>query len=199
MRRGAHGAGDAVKAGDAGRRPCTRPAVLGAAPALAMSIAVGLCLLAASTDAGAQLSDPCRVECALVLGASSVAFAQGAATVVGRAKGGYSTRLQAITVWSAGFLVAAGAGIGLHGDGERQRRAVYASGVGALAGGLAGLALESLVGERDTASRFAATLIGAAAGVVTGGVIGAIGHDGDPDAAPAPTIVTPILSIPLGR
>lgn len=145
-----------------------------------------------------QLSDPCRVRCALTLGFSSAALATGTVTAVGRLKGGYSTTGQALAIWGLGFAAGAGAGIAFEGDGERQRRAIYASALGAAGGALAGLALESLIGESDTASRFAATLIGGAVGVVAGGAIGALTREVGGGASPALTFVGPTLSLPVG-
>lgn len=152
----------------------------------------------AADRAHGQLSEPCRLRCALTLGVSSTALATGTMTAVGRLKGGYSTTGQAIATWSLAFAAGAGAGIALGGDGERQRRTIYASALGAAGGALAGLALESLIGESDTASRFAATLIGAAVGVVAGGAIGALTRDAPGGASPAPTFVGPTLSLPVG-
>lgn len=149
-------------------------------------------------QARGQLSEPCRVRCALTLGVSSTALATGTMTAVGRLKGGYSTTGQAIATWSLGFAAGAGAAIALGGDGERQRRAIYASALGAAGGALAGLAIESLMGESDTASRFSATLIGGAGGVVVGGAIGALTRDDAGGVSPALTLVGPTLSLPVG-
>lgn len=165
-------------------------------------LTVGISVLAwagpGSAEARAQLSGPCQVRCALALGASSGALATGTMTVVGRLKGGYSTTGQAITSWTAGFVAAAGAGMALAGDGERQRRAIYGSALGAAGGALAGLALESMIGESDTASRFAAALIGSGLGVVAGGTIGALTHDGAGQPSASLTLVGPTLSLPWG-
>ena len=135
------------------------------------------CLLfmgSAPRPVDAQLSDPCSVECGLVLGATSFVFASGVATALGRMNGGFTTTGQGIASWTGGFLVALGGGIALAGNGARQERAIYSAGLGVAAGSLLGLATESLAGESTTASRWAATLVGAAAGALSFGVYGAI-------------------------
>lgn len=141
-----------------------------------------------------QFSDPCAVTCGLTLGVVSFAFATGASTAVGRAKGGYTTTRQGIVTWSVGFLSAAGAGMALSGNGARQERAVYGAALGALGGSVAGLLVESL-GDSNSTTRLAATLIGGAVGVVAGGVIGAATLDTDADgAAEAALISVPAFS-----
>lgn len=177
------------------RGPKARGAAIGRLAAFALAIA----LAATPTDARGQLTDPCSLGCGLTLGASSFVFATGTTAAVGRLQGGFSTKEQAILWWSAGFVTAAGTGIALHGDGGRQRRAVYASALGAATGALAGLAARSLVGESSTAERVAATLVGAAVGVAGGGVVGALSYE-DP-AAPAAglLVVSPTFTIRVGR
>ena len=122
----------------------------------------------------AQLSDPCGVECGLVLGATSFVFASGVATAIGRMNGGFTTTGSGIVSWTGGFVVALGGGIALAGNGARQERAIYSAGLGAAAGSLLGLATDALTGESTTASRWAATLVGAAAGALGFGVYGAL-------------------------
>ncbi|MDX1495789.1 MAG: hypothetical protein R3253_17090, partial [Longimicrobiales bacterium] len=128
---------------------------------------------------------------------TSGVFATGVTTAVGRLEGGYTTKPGVIVTWSAGFVVAAGAGLALHGDGGRQRRAVYGSAIGAVGGALAGLAVESLVGESTEATRWAASLIGGGVGVLAGGIIGAAGYEGPATPGPTFTLVGPRLSLPL--
>lgn len=163
------------------------------------TLVLAIALAATPTDARGQLTDPCSLGCGLTLGAASVVFATGTTAALGRLQGGFSTKEQAILWWSAGFVTAAGAGIGLQGDGGRQRRAVYASALGAATGALAGLAARSLVGESSTAERVAATLVGAAVGVAAGGVVGALSYE-DPTAPAAGFLVVgPTFTIPVGR
>lgn len=157
-------------------------------------LAILLCLGGGGHEAvSAQISDPCGVACTVVLSASSFTFATGTMVAVGRARGGYSTTDQAIIAWTAGFLTAAVSGVALRGNGERQRRAAYASGLGALGGAVAGVAVESLVDGGTPSRRWAAALVGAAAGVAVGGAIGAVTYEG-PD-APTPSFS---VSVPFG-
>jgi hypothetical protein len=177
--------------------PAVRPsrAVRGAATAFVLAIA----LTALPKGARAQLTDPCSLACGLTLGASSFVFATGTATAVGRLQGGFSTQTPAIVSWGTGFVVAAGAGLALHGNGNRQRRAVYGSALGAAAGALAGLATRSLVGESSAAERVAATLVGAAVGVVAGGTAGALSYDDPTAPGTSLAVIGPSFSIPVGR
>ncbi len=137
--------------------------------------------------ARAQLTDPCQLTCATVLGVTSFAFATGAATAVGRVKGGYSTARQGALVWSGSFLAAALSGVALAGNGERQERAVYSAALGVGTGALLGLTVEAL-GDDSAASRWAATLIGASVGAVVGGVVGAATWEPSDVAAVQPAI-----------
>jgi hypothetical protein len=162
-------------------------------------VAVCAVVLAGTTaeQADAQFSDPCEFGCAIVLAGASYAFAMGTVSAVGRLTGGFSTSRQGIATWTLGFAVAAGAGMALASDGGRQQRAVYGAGIGAVAGGLAGLAVESL-GESSKATRLAASLIGSAVGVLAGGVIGATTYDPDPgNGAAQPAMVAPGLSFAI--
>lgn len=166
---------------------------------LTVSVAALVWLGPGGAEALAQFSDPCEVRCALVLGGSSAAFGTGVMIAVGRLNGGYSTTGEGITTWSIGFAAAAAAGMALAGDGERQRRAIHGSALGAVGGAVAALAVESLVGDGDSASRFAATLVGAALGVAAGGAVAAATHGGDGSAgAPTLTFVGPAFSLPFG-
>lgn len=126
-----------------------------------------------------QLSSPCDIECGVVLGATGFTVAMGAAVAAGRASGGISNMTQAAGIWGGSLLLFLGGGIALGENGERQERAVYASGIGALAGSLAGLGVEATLGGGDRARSVAAALIGAAAGAVVGGVYGALSYEGD--------------------
>lgn len=167
------------------------------------SVTAGLTLaiaLAASPDhARAQLTDPCSVACGLTLGASSFVFATGTMTTVGRLRGGFSRKGPAVLSWGTGFVVAAGAGLALHGDGDRQRRAVYGSALGSAVGAVAGLAARSLVGESTAAERVAATLVGAAVGVAAGGLVGALSYEDPAPVGTGFTVLGPTFTIPIGR
>ena len=151
-----------------------------------------LLMAPAPPEARGQLTEPCGVTCALVLGASSATFATGTMTAVGRMRGGFSTTGQALTAWSVGLVVSAGAGFVLQGDGARQRRAVYGSGLGALAGAGLGLALEAAWGESTSTTRWAAALVGAGLGVAVGGAVGAASYEGPPAPEPSFTVVVPL-------
>jgi len=94
--------------------------------------------------------------------------------------GGFSNPRQGIIAWASGFVAATGGGMLLSGNGDRQQRAVYGAGLGALGGALAGLTAESLFGQSTSATRLAATLIGAGLGVAIGGTIGAMTHEDVP-------------------
>ncbi|MDX1646053.1 MAG: hypothetical protein R3304_02820 [Longimicrobiales bacterium] len=146
-----------------------------------------------------QLTAPCRIRCGIVLGAASFSFATGTTTAVGRLNGGFSRTTPAIALWSTSFAVSLRAGLALHEDGSRQRRAIYAAGLGAVGGALLAFTAESLMGERSSASRWAATLVGAALGVAVGGAAGMLSHDEGPSASPALSISGPLLSLPLPR
>lgn len=144
------------------------------APALLLALGI---LAITARESHAQFSDPCGTGCAAVLVGNSYVFASGTAAAVGRAMGGFSTSRQGIVAWSSGFVMSAVAGVSLSGNGGRQRRAIYAAGVGAVGGGLAGLVLESALGEDTKATRLAATMIGAGLGVALGGIWGAASYD----------------------
>ena len=153
----------------------------------ARAAALGLVVLTFSpAEARTQLSDPCQIKCGVVLGAASVAVAIGTMVSVGRLRGGHSTTRQAEAYWTVGLGLGLGSGIALSGNGERQRRAVYAAGIGTLAGSLAGLAVESVSDESSGATRLAATLIGAAVGALAAGAYGAISYEGPGVGAPGP-------------
>ena len=154
------------------------------AAALAAALAIG----SPTAPVSAQFSHPCDVPCALVLGASAYTVAMGTVVGYGRMARGYSTRNQPLAIWVTSFAVVAGGGMALSGNGERQERAVYSSGIGALGGGLAGLAVGSTFDERDTSAKLAAVMIGAAAGALAGGIFGALSYD-EGDTGPQPAMI----------
>lgn len=141
------------------------------------------------TPAEAQLADPCRVRCALVIGASGFAVGTGTAVVAGRAVGGFASIREGALFWSLGFGVTVGSAIALSGDGGRQERAVYASGAGAVAGALSGWVAATLAGGEAEPTRWAATLVGAAVGAWAGGVYGALTYDAGEHLAPSYDLV----------
>mgnify|MGYP006969368783 FL=1 len=147
--------------------------------------------LASGDPAEAQLTSPCEAACAVTLGASSFVFAMGSMAAVGRLEGGYTTETGPALTFTLAFLTSVGAGVALQGNGDRQRRAVYGSALGAVGGGLVGLAAESLTSEHDTASRWAAPLLGGAVGGVAGALAGATTYDGIPGQAPTFSFVAP--------
>ena len=126
--------------------------------------------------ATAQLSEPCAVACGLVLGATGVTVATGALVALGRHTGGISTMNEGAPLFGVSFVAFVGGGLALSGNGARQERAVYAAGIGALAGSLLWLGIESTLDDSDGARKVAATLMGAAAGALVGGVYGALSH-----------------------
>ena len=153
----------------------------------ARAAALGLMVLTFSPAAAhPQLSAPCQIKCGVVLGAASFAIAVGTTVSVGRLRGGYSTTRQGEAYWTLGLVVGLGAGTALSGNGDRQQRAVYAAGIGTLAGSFAGLAVASLSDESTGSSRLAATLIGAAVGALAAGAYGAISYEGPGVGASAP-------------
>lgn len=162
------------------------------------STALGAALLAAAVlfppDVEAQFSSPCEAACALTLGASGFVFAMGTMAAVGRLEGGYTTKTGPAVTFAAAFLASAGTGLALNGNGDRQRRAIYGSAVGAAGGAVVGLAAETLIGEHDTASRWAATLVGGAFGVMVGGIVGYTTYDGIAAESPSFTFVVPAIS-----
>lgn len=134
--------------------------------------------LAKPDSATAQLSDPCEVACSLVLGLTGYAVATSTLVAWGRHTGGISTSSEGLWAWGAGFALTVGGGVALGGNGERQERAIYAAGLGVLAGAAVGLAVGSIRPGGDGANRWAATIIGAGAGALIGGLYGALSHDG---------------------
>ena len=161
---------------------------------LGFALGAATLLSAHPRELAAQLSAPCEATCALVLGVSSYAVGTGAVVAWGRLTGGMTTASQGKWVWASGFAVAAGGGVALSGNGERQERAVYGAGLGLLAGATVGLVVGSIRSEGSGARRLAATLIGAGAGALLGGVYGAMSHDEDAGlsalASPRVTLLT---------
>jgi hypothetical protein len=164
------------------RRPST--AVIAA---VAGAIAIG-----APVPAAGQLSAPCEVKCGVVLGASSYAVATAAMVGWGRHTGGVRTGKRAAGIWLASFALAASGGLALGGDGARQERVVYASGLGLVAGGVIGLAVGSLR-SGEPGDLLAMNLIGAGIGSLIGGVVGALTYEREtPGAIPVLAIRIPI-------
>jgi len=151
------------------------------------------------SDAAGQFSHPCGLECAVVLGAVSVTFATGATAAIGRLEGGYHTAPQAATVWIIGFTAAGVGGTALSVRGVRQRDGIYGAAIGAIGGAVVGLAAEAFIGHGTSSTRWAASLIGAAAGVLVGGAVGALSADPTAEPHATPAFSTPVLSIPIGR
>jgi len=155
--------------------------------------ALPLTFLVATPGASAQLSDPCGAACGVVLGATAFTAATGAVVAYARASGGISTAGEGLGIWGAGFATVVGGGIALQGNGARQRRAVYGAGIGAVAGSLLGLGIESTRTSSDDASRLAAALVGATLGTLAGGIYGAVTYPG----AEVYSEPTPLLAVTL--
>jgi len=120
-----------------------------------------------------------------VLGATAFTVATGAAVAFGRHTGGISNIEQGLGIWSAAFVLSVGGGLALGSNGERQEQAVYAAGIGALAGSLVWLGIESSLDQSTGARKLAASLMGAAAGALVGGVYGALSYDEPNGGSPA--------------
>jgi hypothetical protein len=135
--------------------------------------------------AAAQLSQPCGVTCGVVLGVTGVTFATGAMVAYGRYTGGFSRPDRGIGVLVTSFAAFTGAGLALSGNGERQERAVYGAGAGAIIGSVVWMAIERADDESDDGGELAALLIGAAAGSLVGGVYAALTHDPTEDSGGA--------------
>jgi len=141
-------------------------------------ILVALAMLLGRPDSStAQLSHPCEAACSLVLGLTGVTVATSTLVAWGRHTGGISNTRQGMAAWGTGFALTVGGGIALSGSGARQERAVYAAGLGVLAGAAAGWVVGSIRPGEDRANRWATTLIGAGVGALIGGVYGAVSHD----------------------
>lgn len=124
-----------------------------------------------------QLSVPCELSCGAVLGASALGVGMGALVVWARQTGGVSTQKEAFLVMGGGMTLAVGGAIALEGNGRRQERAVYGSGLGMLGGAVAGLGIAALVAEIDAPRAYSAALIGAGAGALVGGLVGALTYE----------------------
>ncbi len=142
------------------------------------SLVVSLCLLGVTPlGASAQLTSPCELGCAAVLGATGFTAATGALVARGRSTGGVSSVNEVIGIWGGSFLVFVGSGVALSGNGERQERAVYSAGLGALAGSALWLGIESVLPASNSSRKVAASIMGAAAGAVVGGIYGAVTYE----------------------
>ena len=144
------------------RKPGSRRRFRRASEALGIVLMIVTLFAVQPREVEAQLSAPCKAACGLVLGLSSYAVATGTVAAWGRLTGGLNTANQGKWVWASGFTLAAGAGIALSGNGERQERAVYGAGLGVLAGATVGLIVGSIRSGDSKSRRLAATLIGAA-------------------------------------
>jgi hypothetical protein len=153
------------------------------------------CLLAASlalalpADAAAQFEEPCELRCIGVLGTTGFLTATGVSVAWGRITGGMSSVNEGVLTWGGTFVAFVGTGMALSGNGERQERAVYASGIGTAVGALTGLTVEAVRTNGDEPRLFAGTLMGAAAGAIIGGVYGALTYEDDEGGA------VPLMSI----
>lgn len=132
----------------------------------------------APTPASAQFTDPCELGCIAVLGATSFVTATGVSVAAGRITGGLTSMNSGLLLWGLSFAATAGGGMALSGNGARQERAVYAAGIGTLAGAVAGGLVGTSLG-RDEAHVISGTLVGAAAGALIGGAVGALTWSAD--------------------
>lgn len=153
-------------------------------------VAVTLGLALAPQPASAQFSEPCEVSCIAVLGATSFVTATGVSVAAGRITGGLTSLGDGLLVWGVSFAATMGGGMALSGSGERQERAVYAAGVGTLAGALGGGLLRTALGG-DEAHVISGILVGAAAGALIGGAVGALTYDAEDEGA------VPLFSVRL--
>jgi hypothetical protein len=148
-------------------------------------------LLASATGrTSGQEAAHCRFACGLVLGASAFTVGTGVAVAEGRLSGGLHSSGQALTLWGLGAGVTLASGLALSEESDRQRRAVYASGIGTVAGALLGFAARELGIGGEDANTPAAALIGAAAGALVAGVYGALSWD-DPNQSPDIIVTRP--------
>lgn len=138
----------------------------------------------------AQLSDPCELSCGAVLGASAAGVGLGGLVAWARHTGGVSTTNEALLIVGAGFALALGGGISLAGNGNRQERAVHGSGIGLVGGAALGLSVAALVETFDAPRAYSAAVIGAGAGALIGGLIGALTYEGQSIAGGVPQLST---------
>jgi hypothetical protein len=102
------------------------------------------------------------------------------------------TGKRAAGIWLGSFALAASGGLALGGDGARQERVVYASGLGLATGGVIGLAVGS-ARSGEPGDLLAVSLIGAGIGSLIGGVVGALTYERETSGAfPVLTIRIPI-------
>jgi len=159
--------------------------------ALCLSLVV-LLTLTAATPSEASAADECQFGCGLVLGLTSFTVATGSVAAWSRVNGGISNPGQGRTMWALGFVATVGAGAAV--PAASRERAVFAAGIGAAAGALAGFTLESLTGSGEGSTKVAAALIGAAAGALVGGVYGALSHESEAETLALPaTRPTPLV------
>lgn len=157
------------------------------ATARASLIGLALGCGCAPAQASAQFADPCELGCIAVLGATSFVTATGVSVAAGRVTGGLTSMGQGLFLWGLSFAATAGGGMALSGNGERQERAVYAAGLGTLAGGAAGGLLGKALGG-DEAHVISGSLVGAAAGALIGGAVGALTWSGDDGGGAVPLL-----------
>ena len=138
---------------------------------------VALVAMATVAPPEARAQGDCQFACGAVLGVTSFAVATGTVAAWSRITGGISSASQGRTIWALGFVATFGAGAAIYGP--HRERAVFAAGIGAAAGALAGLGLDSVTGSGEGSTKVAAALIGAAAGALAGGVYGALSHSSD--------------------
>ncbi len=170
---------------------------LAGSPLFGALILLAFALQPASVEA--QFSGPCQIRCGLVLGASSYAVGVGALVAWSRHTGGISSASEGTRIWASGVALTLGGGIALSGNGERQQRSVYASGVGLLAGSAAGLIAGSIRSDGDGARTVAVTLIGAGVGALIGGLYGAVSYDGEAGLPSTDTPPVPLFSVRWAR
>lgn len=131
----------------------------------------------APAPARAQVSDPCAAMCGATLVGMGVVAATGTTVLTGRLTGGFSTTSAGLLTWGTSFAAVVGSGVALSGDGERQERAIYSAALGSAVAATLALGITVLTEDDDGTRRLAATLVGATAGVLIGGVYGALSHD----------------------
>jgi len=144
---------------------------------VAVSLALSSPADASAASPDAQSAADCKVACGVVLGLSSFTIATGTTVAWSRITGGISTKSSGQTIWAISFGATLATGVGLYGD--RQQRAIYGSGIGAVTGALVGVAVGALAGSDERSTKIAAALMGAAAGAVASGVFGAVSYQGD--------------------
>jgi hypothetical protein len=152
---------------------------------------VALVTMATVAPPEAQAQGDCQFACGAVLGVTSFTVATGTVAAWSRITGGISSASQGQTIWALSFVATFGAGAAIYGP--HRERAVFAAGVGAAAGALAGLGLDSVTGSGEGSTKVAAALIGAAVGALAGGVYGALSHPADAGDGALPAFYRPPL------